>query len=92
MSGNRAGAASTLGSLFTNVATKGSIPGLGGVVGSLASGLIGDKSKEEIGQNIGNSLLGSALSAANPMLILLLDQLQRNGVLDSQDQEEDLQH
>ena len=80
MSGNRAGAASTLGSLFTNVATKGSIPGLGGVVGSLASGLIGDKSKEEIGQNIGNSLLGSALSAANPMLGLGYQALRFFGV------------
>ena len=68
MSGNRAGAAGTLGSLFTNVATKGSIPGLGGVVGSLASGLIGDKSKEEIGRNIFNSLLGTGLSSLNPML------------------------
>ena len=80
MSGNRAGAASTLGSLFTNVATKGSIPGLGGVVGSLASGLVGDKSKEEIGQNIGNSLLGSALSAANPMLGLGYQALRFFGV------------
>jgi len=80
MSGNRAGAAGTLGSLFTNVATKGSIPGLGGVVGSLASGLIGDKSKEEIGQNIGNSLLGSALSAANPMLGLGYQALRFFGV------------
>ena len=80
MSGNRAGAASTLGSLFTNVATKGSIPGLPGVVGSLASGLIGDKSKEEIGQNIGNSLLGSALSAANPMLGLGYQALRFFGV------------
>lgn len=67
MSGNRAGAARTLGSLFTNVATKGSIPGLPGVVGSLASGLIGDKSKEEIGQDVFNSLLGTGLSALNPI-------------------------
>ena len=80
MRGDRAGAAGTLGSLFTNVATKGSIPGLGGVVGSLASGLIGDKSKEEIGQNIGNSLLGSALSAANPMLGLGYQALRFFGV------------
>ena len=68
MSGNRAGAASTLGSLFTNVATKGSIPGLGGVVGALASGLIGDKSKEKIGQDVFNSLLGTGLSSLNPLL------------------------
>ena len=80
MRGDRAGAAGTLGSLFTNVATKGSIPGLPGVVGSLASGLVGDKSKEEIGQNIGNSLLGSALSAANPMLGLGYQALRFFGV------------
>ena len=80
MRGDRAGAVGTLGSLFTNVATKGSIPGLGGVVGSVASGLIGDKSKEEIGQNIGNSLLGSALSAANPMLGLGYQALRFFGV------------
>ena len=68
MRGDRAGAASILGSLFTNVATKGSIPGLGGVVGSLASGLIGDKSKEEIGQSVFNSVLGTGLSSLNPLL------------------------
>ena len=68
MRGDRAGAASTLGSLFTNVATKGSIPGLPGVVGSLASGLIGDKSKEEIGQNVFNSLLGTGLGMVSPAL------------------------
>ena len=68
MRGDRAGAVGTLGSLFTNVATKGSIPGLPGVVGSLASGLVGDKSKEEIGQNVFNSLLGTGLSSLNPVL------------------------
>ena len=68
MRGDRASAVGTLGGLFTNVATKGSVPGLAGVVSSLASGLVGDKPMGEIGQNIGNSLLGSALSAANPML------------------------
>ena len=80
MSGNRAGAASTLGSLFTNVATKGSIPGLGGVVGSLASGLIGDKSGTEIGQGIANSLIGTGLSAANPLLGLGYQALRFFGV------------
>ena len=80
MSGNRAGAASTLGSLFTNVATKGSIPGLGGVVGSLASGLIGDKSGTEIGQDIANSLIGTGLSAANPLLGLGYQALRFFGV------------
>ena len=66
--GDRAGAAGTLAGLFTNVITEGKVPGLAGLAGTLASGLIGDKSATEIGQNIGNSLLGSALSAANPML------------------------
>ena len=68
MRGDRAGAASTLGSLFINDATKGSIPGLGGVVGTLAGGLIGDKSPTEIGQGVFNSLLGTGLSTINPML------------------------
>lgn len=68
MRGDRAGAVGTLGGLFTNIATKGSVPGLPGVVSSLASGLVGDKSKEEIGQNVFNSLLGTGLSALNPLL------------------------
>ena len=68
MRGDRAGAAGTLAGLFTNIATKGSVPGLPGVVSSLASGLVGDKSKEEIGQNVFNSLLGTGLSALNPLL------------------------
>ena len=68
MRGDRAGAVGTLGGLFTNIATKGSVPGLPGVVSSLASGLVGDKSKEEIGQDVFNSLLGTGLSSLNPLL------------------------
>ena len=68
MRGDKAGAVGTLGGLFTNIATKGSVPGLPGVVSSLASGLVGDKSNEEIGQNVFNSLLGTGLSALNPLL------------------------
>jgi len=68
MSGNRAGAVGTLAGLFANDITKGKIPGLGGVVGSVASGLIGDKSATEIGQGVVNSLLGTGLSRVNPLL------------------------
>ena len=80
MGGNQAGAASTLGSLFTNAATKGSIPGLGGVVGTLAGGLIGDKSPTEIGQGVANSLLGTGLSALNPALGLGYQALRLFGI------------
>ena len=80
MRGDKAGAVGTLGGLFTNIATKGSVPGLAGVVSSLASGLVGDRPMGEIGQNIGNSLLGSALSAANPMLGLGYQALRFFGV------------
>ena len=66
--GDKAGAVSVLSGLVTNQITEGKVPGLAGVVSSLASGLVGDRPMGEIGQNIGNSLLGSALSAANPML------------------------
>ena len=66
--GDRAGAAGTLAGLFTNVVTEGKIPGLGGVVGSVASGLIRDKSATEIGQGVVNSLLGTGLSRVNPLL------------------------
>ena len=68
MRGDRAGAAGTLAGLFTNAATKGSIPGLGGVVGTIAGGLIGDKSPTEIGQGVVNSLLGTGLYTINPVL------------------------
>ena len=67
MRGDRAGAVGTLGGLFINEITDGKVPGLPGVVSSLASGLVGDKSKEEIGQNVFNSLLGTGLSALNPI-------------------------
>lgn len=68
MRGDRASAVGTLGGLFTNIATKGSVPGLAGVVSSLASGLVGDKSGTEIGQGIANSLIGTGLYAVNPLL------------------------
>ena len=68
MRGDRAGAAGTLAGLFINDITEGKIPGLGGVVGSVASGLIGDKSETEIGQGVVNSLLGTGLSRVNPLL------------------------
>ena len=68
MRGDKASAVGTLGGLFTNIATKGSVPGLAGVVNSLASGLVGDKSGTEIGQGIANSLIGTGLSAVNPLL------------------------
>ena len=68
MRGDKASAVSVLSGLVTNQITKGSVPGLAGVVSSLASGLVGDKSKEEIGQDAFNSLLGTGLSSLNPML------------------------
>ena len=80
MRGDRAGAVGTLGGLFTNIATKGSVPGLAGVVSSLASGLVGDKSGTEIGQGIANSLIGTGLSAANPLLGLGYQALRFVGV------------
>lgn len=66
--GDRAGAAGTLGGLFTNIATKGSVPGLAGVVSSLASGLVKGKSASEMGYDISNSLLGTGLGMVNPVL------------------------
>ena len=80
MRGDRAGAVGTLGGLFTNIATEGSVPGLSGVVSSLASGLVGDKSGTEIGQGIANSLIGTGLSAANPLLGLGYQALRFVGV------------
>lgn len=80
MRGDKASAVGTLGGLFTNVATKGSVPGLAGVVSSLASGLVGDKSSTEIGQGIANSLIGTGLSAANPLLGLGYQALRFVGV------------
>ena len=80
MRGDKAGAVGTLGGLFTNIATKGSVPGLSGVVSSLASGLVGDKSGTEIGQGIANSLIGTGLSAANPLLGLGYQALRFVGV------------
>lgn len=80
MRGDRAGAAGTLAGLFTNVVTEGKIPGLGGLAGTLASGLIGDKSATEIGQGVANSLLGTGLGMANPLLGLGYQALRFLGV------------
>ena len=68
MRGDRAGAAGTLGSLFTNVATKGSIPGLGGVVGTVASGITKGKDFGEIAEDAAWSVGKSALTKAIPGL------------------------
>ena len=68
MRGDRAGAAGTLAGLFTNVITEGKVPGLSGLAGTLASGLIGDKSANEIGQGLVNSGIGTVLSLSNPLL------------------------
>ena len=80
MRGDKAGAVGTLGGLFTNQITEGKVPGLAGVVSSLASGLVGDKSGTEIGQGIANSLIGTGLSAANPLLGLGYQALRFVGV------------
>ena len=68
MRGDRAGAAGTLAGLFTNVITEGKVPGLAGLASTLASGLVGDKSANEIGQGLVNSGIGTALSLSNPLL------------------------
>jgi len=65
--GDRAGAGGTLANLFTNMATNGGVPGLGAAAGTIASGIIGDKSAKEIGQGLFNSGLGTLFSMANPV-------------------------
>ena len=65
--GDRAGAGGTLANLFTNTMTGGKIPGLGGLAGTLASGIIGDKSTADIGKNLVNSGLGTLFSMTNPV-------------------------
>ena len=67
MQGNRAGAVGTLSNIFTNHITKGNIPGLGGMVGTLASGLVGNKSEKQIGQDMLNSGIGTLVSMTNPV-------------------------
>lgn len=67
LQGNRAGAVGTLANIFTNTITEGKIPGLGGMVGTLASGIVGDKSKEQIGQDMLNSGIGTLVGMANPI-------------------------
>lgn len=67
LQGNRAGAAGTLASIFANNITEGKVPGIGGLAGTLASGIVGDKSAEEIGQGLLNSGIGTVISMANPL-------------------------
>jgi len=66
--GDKAGAVSVLSGLFTNEITDGKVPGLAGVVSSLASGLVKGKSATEMGYDISNSLLGTGLGMVNPAL------------------------
>ncbi len=68
MRGDKAGAVSILSGLFTNEITDGKVPGLAGVVSSLASGLVKGKSASEMGYDISNSLLGTGLGMVNPAL------------------------
>ena len=68
LSGDKAGAVGTLGGLFTNIATKGSVPGLAGVVSSLASGLVKGKSATEMAKDAAWSFGKSALTKAVPGL------------------------
>ena len=68
MRGDTAGAAGTLGNLFTNAVTKGSVPGLGSIVGTIGSGLIKGKPASEIGYDVSNSALGTGLGMLNPVL------------------------
>lgn len=68
LQGNIAGAAGTLANIFTNTITEGKVPGLGGLAGTLASGLVKGKSASEMGYDISNSLLGTGLGMVNPAL------------------------
>ncbi len=65
--GDRAGAVGTLANIFANSITEGKIPGIGGLTGTLASGIVGDRSAKEIGQGLFNSGLGTLFSMANPV-------------------------
>ena len=68
MRGDKADAVSILSGLFTNEITDGKVPGLAGVVSSLASGLVKGKSATEMGYDISDSLLGTGLGMVNPAL------------------------
>lgn len=67
LQGNRTGAAGTLANIFTSNITEGKIPGIGSLAGTLASGIIGDRSAEEIGKGLLNSGVGTLVSMANPL-------------------------
>lgn len=43
-------------------------PGLGGVVSALTSGMLGNKTSEEIGESVVNSGIGTALTMTSPIL------------------------
>jgi hypothetical protein len=67
MQGNRKGAVGTMAGYIANSLSDGKIPGIGWIASSIASGLIGDKDIEDIGQDIVNSGIGTLFSAANPI-------------------------
>jgi len=62
--GMAAGGAGTLASMFAG----NKLPGIGGLVGSVVGGKLNGKDNGEIGLDAANSLLGSGLSALNPIL------------------------
>lgn len=66
--GDTAGGVGKLASLFTNNITKGKVPGLGSLVGTLANSLINGDDLETTGKNLFNSGLGTVLYATNPVL------------------------
>jgi len=65
--GNTAAGTGNLASTLTSLFNKGNVPGLSGAVGTLASGLMGDKSASEIGYGLANSGLGTLFTMANPL-------------------------
>jgi hypothetical protein len=65
--GNKKAAAANITSSVTNALTKGKLPGAGGVVGSLVSGILGDKDAYDIGKDVFNSGLGTVIGMTNPV-------------------------
>lgn len=66
-SGNWKGAASQGAGTLASIFGGNKIPGIGGITSNVVSGLLGNKSKEEIGIDAGNSLIGTGASMINPM-------------------------